>query len=101
MMFLPLTVHRDPWLHLWCAAGNIKTGGHDRQARGHQGREVVIGEEAGAAVVAALDDVDRHLGHGDAGATGHRQPSGQAGRIVDRKRGLSPISLLCYFYSEI
>jgi hypothetical protein len=31
---------------------------------------VGIGEEAGAAVVAALNDVDRHLGDGDPGTTG-------------------------------
>jgi hypothetical protein len=32
---------------------------------------VGIGEEADAAVVAALNDVDRHLGDGDPGTTGH------------------------------
>jgi hypothetical protein len=32
---------------------------------------VGIGEEAGAAVVVALDDMDRHLGDDDPGTTAH------------------------------
>jgi hypothetical protein len=36
---------------------------------------VGIGEEAGATVVAALNDVDRDLGDGDPGTTGHARAS--------------------------
>ena len=35
-------------------------------------RIIVLGEEAGATVVAALDDMDRHFGHGYARAARHR-----------------------------
>ena len=36
---------------------------------------VGVGEKAGAAVVAALNDVDRHLGDGDPGTTGMAPPA--------------------------
>ena len=70
-----------------------ETGGVDR-ARELRGQDlkvcemefvVGIGEEAGAAIVAALNDVDWHLGEGDPRTAGH----GAAGTAISDKRNLA------------
>lgn len=72
-------LRREQQMHV---VGHEAIGVHRAFERGSQlahmrkvARLVIAGNEAGAAVVAALDDVDRHLGHGDAGMTRHPRAS--------------------------
>ncbi len=54
--------------------------------------EVFFGVKAHGTVVAALDDVPRNAGDGEAGATGHDGYRVLAGLHGSRKHGLSPIT---------